>query len=70
MKELEHNYPTSVPEVFPSNHTFLQADITIIKDDIKAHIPPIKTLARLHNLNTGKYFTIQDFVDVKRLYSS
>ena len=60
MEELEHNHPASVPEVFPSNRTFSPADIAVIKDDLKAHIPPIKTLARLHNLNTGKYFTIRD----------
>ena len=34
--------------------------MAIIKDDIKAHIPPVKTLARLHNLNPGKYFTLRD----------
>lgn len=45
MEELEHNHPASVPELFPSNRTFSPAAIAVIKDDLKAHIPPIKTLA-------------------------
>lgn len=60
MEEPEQNHPASAPEVFPSNRTFSPADIIVIKDDLKAHIPPIKTLARLHNLNAGKYFTMRD----------
>ena len=35
-------------------------NIVAIQDNAQAHIPPIKTLARLHNLNTGKFFTIRD----------
>lgn len=60
IEDQEHNHPPSVPEAFASNCKFCQADIAIIKDDARANIPPIKTLARLHNLNPGKYFTIQD----------
>ncbi len=60
MEEPKHNYLASAPEVFPSNCTFSPADIVVIKDDLKAHISPIKTLARLHNLNEGKYFTMRD----------
>lgn len=58
--ETKHNHPAIAPEAFAANRKFSQADIAIIKDDIKAHIPPIKTLSRLHNLNPGKYFTLQD----------
>ena len=69
MEELEHNDPASVPEVFPSNRTFSPADMAVIKDDLKAHIAPIKTLARLHNLNTGKYFTIRDLHNAREKIS-
>lgn len=55
-----HNHPAVAPEAFAANRKFSQADIAIIKDDIKAHIPPIKTLGRLHDLNPGKYFTLRD----------
>lgn len=60
MVEAEHNYPAVAPEAFAANRKFSQADIAIIKNDIKAHITPIKTLGRLHDLNPGKYFTLRD----------
>ncbi len=34
--------------------------MAVIKDDVRAHIPPVKALARLHSLNLGKYFTVRD----------
>lgn len=58
--EAEHNHPAVAPEAFAANRKFSQADIAIIKDDIKAHIPPIKKLGRLHDLNPSKYLTLQD----------
>lgn len=64
----EHNHPPSAPEAFAGNRKFCQADIAIIKDDSRANIPPIKTLARLHNLNPGKYFTIRDLHNARAQY--
>ena len=60
MVEVEHNHPAVAPESFPANRKFSQTDKAIIKEDIKAHIPPINTLGRLHDLNPGKYFTLRD----------
>lgn len=60
VEEPEQNHPPSAPEAFSINCQFLPADMAVIKDDIKAHISPVKTLARLHNLNPGKYFTLRD----------
>ncbi len=60
IEDQEHNHPPSAPKAFASNRKFCQADIAIIKDDARANITPIKTRARLHNLNPGKYFTIRD----------
>ncbi len=68
IEDLEHNHPPSAPEAFASNRKFCQADIAIIKDDARANIPPIKTLARLHNLNSGKYFTIRDLHNARAQY--
>ncbi len=56
----EHNHPLIAPEAFAANKKFSQANIVAIRDDTRAHIPPIKTLARLHNLNPGKFFTIRN----------
>ncbi len=56
----EHNHPPIAPEDFVANRKFSQADIVVIRDDARAHILSIKTLARLHNLNPGKFFTILD----------
>lgn len=60
VEEAEHNHPAVAPEAFAANRKFSQADIAVIKDDKNANIRPIKTLARLHNLNPGKYFTLRD----------
>ncbi len=53
----EHIHPPIAPKAFAANKKFSQADIVAIRDDARAHILPIKTLARLHNLNPGKFFT-------------
>ena len=58
--DAEHNHPAVAPETFAANWKFSQADIAFIKDDSNANIPPVKTLARLHNLNPGKDFTLRD----------
>lgn len=60
VQEDEHNHPASPPEAFAVNRQFRQADMAIIKDDYKAHIPPATTLARLRNLNPGKNFLMRD----------
>ncbi len=60
MEESEHNHPTSAPELFLFYCLFLQEDIVIIKNDFKAHIPPLKTLVRLQDLYAKTYSTIQD----------
>lgn len=60
VQEDEHNHPPSPPEAFAVNRQFTQADMAIIKDDYKAHIPPATTLARLRNLNSGKNFLMRD----------
>ncbi len=56
----EHNHPPIEPEAFAANKKFSQADIIAIQNDARANIPPIKTLACLHNLNPRKFFTIRD----------
>lgn len=60
VQEDEHNHPASPPEAFAVNRQFTQADMAIIKDDYKAHIPPATTLNRLRNLNPGKNFLMRD----------
>lgn len=60
MVEVEHNHPAVTPESFPANRKFSQTDIAIIKEDIKAQIPPINTLGRLHDLNPDKHFILRD----------
>lgn len=60
IEELKHNHFISNSKVFSSNCSFLPGDIIVIKDNLKVHILPIKTLIRLHNFNAGKYFGIQD----------
>lgn len=60
VQEDEHNHPASPPEAFAVNRQFTPADLAIIKDDYKAHIPPATTLARLRNLNPGKNFLMRD----------
>ena len=60
VQEDEHNHAPSPPEAFAVNRQFTQADMAIIKDDYKAHIPPATTLARLRNLNPGKEFLMRD----------
>lgn len=60
VQEDEHNHPASPPEAFAVNRQFTQADMAIIKDDYKAHIPPATTLTRLRNLNPGKNFLMRD----------
>lgn len=57
--EAEHNHPAVASEAFAANRKYSQADIAIIKDDMKAHKPPIITLGQLHDLNPGKYFTLR-----------
>ncbi len=61
----EHNHPPIAPETFAANNKFSQADIVAIWDDAQVHISHIKTLARLHNLNPGKFFTIHDLHNQK-----
>ena len=39
-------------KVFATNLKFSQADIVVIRNDALAHIDPIKTLIRLHNLKS------------------
>ncbi len=56
----KYNFFTIATKVFAANCKFSQADIAIIKINLKAHIPLIKTFGQLHNLNLGKYFTLQD----------
>lgn len=60
VQEDEHNHPPSPPEAFAVNRQFTQTDMSIIKDDYKAHIPPATTLARLRNLHPGKNFLLRD----------
>ncbi len=62
----EYNHPPIAPEAFAANKKFSQADIVAIQGDARAHIPLIKTLARLHNLNPGKFFTIRDLQNQRR----
>lgn len=45
IEEPEHNYLASAPKVFLVNCQFFPADMAIIKNDVKAHIPLVKTLA-------------------------
>lgn len=58
--EAKYNHPVVTPKAFATNCKFSQADIVIIKNDIKAHIPLIKIFARLYDLNPSKHFTLQD----------
>lgn len=60
VQEDEHNHAPSPPEAFAVNRQFTQADLVIIEDDYKTHIPPATTLARLRNLNPGKNFLMRD----------
>ncbi len=62
----EHNHSLIVPKTFVTNRKFPQADIVAIRDNARAHISPIKTPARLHNLNPGKFFTICDLQNQRR----
>ncbi len=62
----EHNHPPITPEALAANRKFSQADIVAIRDDARAHIPPIKILACLYNLNPRKFFTIRDLHNQKR----
>ncbi len=62
----EHNHPPITPEAFAANKKFAQANIVAIQDYARAHILPIKTLACLHNLNPGKFFTIRDLHNQRR----
>ncbi len=62
----EHNHLLIAPEAFAANRKFPQANIVAIRDNARAHFPPIKTLARLHNLNPGKFFTIRDLHNQRR----
>ncbi len=57
VEEPEHNHPPSAPEAFSINRQFLPADMAVIKDDIKAHIPPVKMLARHRSIGLGELLT-------------
>lgn len=57
MIKVKYNHVIIALELFTINQKFFQANIIIIKDNIKAIISFIKTLDQIHNFNYKKYFT-------------